>query len=366
VTATELPKTVYRAAIIGTGRIGNTYDDEVVDREPPEFYQGDNRHCGLYTILPVNHAGAYQSTPGFDLIAASNRGEEKLRAFGDRRGVTALYPDFRKLLSDERPDVVSICTQSPEKADITIAAAEAGVKAIIVEKAMATSLAEADAMIDACERHGVLLAVNHPNRFSLMNRAAKTVIDRGELGDLGTVTAHAPGGMLHVGTHTFDLMRFWAGDVNEIAATVPEYAPEKDLPATGMLRFASGVDGFFDHVHRARSGYEARGTSGSVATSSSVGDGWINRIQPMYRDSKRGYPTRLAVEPLEVPVDTLGPTRRMLTELHVSLTTGSPFISTGRDGRAALELGLACYAAHLAGEPIPLPLADRSLRVPNR
>jgi hypothetical protein len=56
----------------------------------------------------------------------------------------------------------------------------------------------------------------------------------------------------------------------------------------------------------------------------------------------------------------------MLVELHDSLTTGAPFVSTGRDGAAALELGIACYASHLAGGPVKLPLADRTLRVPNR
>ena len=157
---------VYRAAIIGTGRIGNTYDDEVVERHDRATLQGELRHCGLYTVLPVNHAEAYLTTPGFALVAAANRGEARLRAFGERRGVRALYTDFRRLLAEEHPDVVSVCTQSPEKVEVVVAAAEAGVRAIVVEKALATSMVEADAMLAACERHGATLVVNHPNRFS--------------------------------------------------------------------------------------------------------------------------------------------------------------------------------------------------------
>jgi predicted dehydrogenase len=136
---------VFRVAIIGTGRIGSTYDDEVVDRRDSTFYEGKTRQVGLYTILPVSHAGAYTTTPGFELAAAANRTEAKLRAFGERWGVKALYTDFHQMLRAEKPDVVSVCTQSPEKAEVTVAAAEAGVKAIVVEKAMATSMAEADA-----------------------------------------------------------------------------------------------------------------------------------------------------------------------------------------------------------------------------
>ncbi len=357
---------VLRAAIIGTGRIGSTYDDEVPDPQPSSFYRGDLRHNGLYTLLPINHAGAYRATPGFDLVAGANRGEAKLRDFGERWGVRALYTDFRRMLREERPDVVSVCTQSPEKAEITVAAAEAGVKAIVVEKAMATSMAEADAMIAACQGNGVLLAVNHPSRFSLANRKTKQLIEEGAIGDLGTVTAHWAAGMLHGGTHSFDFLRFWAGDVAEVQARVPDYQPEKDLPAEGMLRFRNGVTGFFSNLHGISPGLEARGTGGYLTISTLVGDGWLYRIEPFYPEGTRQYPHRLRAEPIEAAMEDLSPTRRMLSELYRSVVHGEPFLSTGRDGAAALELGLACFASHLAGGPVSLPLEDRGLRVPNR
>src|SRR5215210_6914985 len=124
--------TTYRAAIVGTGRIGGFYDDEVTPRQEASFWRGPNRHAGLYIVLPVNHAAAYQSSPGFELVAAANRGPEKLRAFGERYGVEALYPDVRTMLDQEGPDVVSVCTQSPEKPEVTLAAAEPDVKAVVV------------------------------------------------------------------------------------------------------------------------------------------------------------------------------------------------------------------------------------------
>lgn len=357
---------VYRAAIIGTGRIGSTYDDEVVDRRPPEFFQGEFRHNGLYTVLPVNHAGAYRTTAGFELVAAANRSEAKLREFGRRWDVKALYTSVAELLRQERPDIVSVCTQSPEKAEITIAAAEAGVRAIIVEKAMATSLAEADAMLAACERHGVLLAVNHPNRFSPVNRRVRSLIETGAIGELSNVVAHSVGGMLHVGTHTFDLLRFWAGDIVEVWANVPNYQPEKDLPARGMLQFANGVTGFFDHCHGLSPSYEVRGKTGYLTASSLVGDGWLATLHPFSTSPQRPYPNRLTLEPIEAGRHDLSPTQRLLAELHQALTQATHFVSTGQDGAAALEVALACYASQVAGGPVRLPLAERSLRVPNR
>jgi predicted dehydrogenase len=93
---------ILRVAIIGTGRIAATYDDEVSDRRPPAYYTGPNRHSGAYTILPTNHAESIQTTPGYALIAAANRTPQKLQDFGDRFGVQALYQDFRLLLANEQ------------------------------------------------------------------------------------------------------------------------------------------------------------------------------------------------------------------------------------------------------------------------
>jgi predicted dehydrogenase len=358
---------LYRAAIIGTGRIAHTYDDEVLEKRLPEYYQGENRHLGFYVILPVNHAESYQTTPGYQLVAAANRSADKLQEFGARRGVKALYTDFREMLRQEKPDVVSVCTQSPEKAEIAIAAAEAGVRAIIVEKAMATSMAEADAMMAAAEANGALLVVNHPFRFSPLVREAKRLIDAGTLGALTSVTIHAGGGMLHIGTHTFDVMRFFAGDAVEIDARIPNYVAGQDVPARGVVTFANGITGFIDQTHGVQQGIEIRGKEGYISLSSMVGDGWLFRIMPDYPEgAKRKYPNRLRIEPLQCAPHTMSLTQRMLAEVRASLSTGAPFISPAHEGAAALELGLACHASHIAGGPVPLPLQDRDLRVHNR
>src|SRR5262249_2250558 len=111
---------------------------------------------------------------------------------------------------------------------------------------------------------------------------------------------------------------------------------------------------------------EARGAAGSLAISGRAGDGWLYQIALLNPESPRKYPGKLTVEPIEGEPHGLSPTQRLFAELYATLTTGAPFISTGREAAKALELGLACYASHQAGGPIPLPLADRDLRVPNR
>ena len=192
--------TPLRAAIIGPGRIASTYDVEVTRPRPRDFFQGEHRHPGLYTIHPVNHTEAYRTTPGYDLVAVAGRGRERLDAFADRWGVPA-FDDVERMLREARPDVVSICTQSADKAALTVAVAtaNAGVRAIVVEKAMATSMAEADAMIAACDAAGILLVVNHPYRFSPMAREARQRLDAGGIGALGTLSGWSRGGTIHGG-----------------------------------------------------------------------------------------------------------------------------------------------------------------------
>lgn len=363
----ENPQREVRAAIIGTGRIGNSYDDEVTERRAAAWYQGENRHVGIYTIFPVNHADAYQSTAGYQLIAAANRTQDKLNAFGSRHGVRALYTDYRELLRQEKPDVVSVCTQSAEKAEIVIAAAEAGVKAIVLEKAVATSMLEADAMVQSCEARGVLLAVNYPYRFSPMTRAARQLIQEGSLGEISSITIHGGGGMVHVGTHMTDIMRFLVGDVVELDARIPNYEAETDRAAIGTVRFANGAAGFFDLTHGGQQNVEVHGQKGYISLSLLVGDGWFYGLEPTYPpEVNRPYPARLHAQPLGDCFHQVSLTQRLLMETYETLATGKPFISTGRDGAAALELSIACHASHLAAGPVQLPLQNRALRVQNR
>jgi predicted dehydrogenase len=354
--------TVLRAAIIGPGRIASTYDDEVPVKRPPDFFTGEMRHSGVYTVHPTNHAQAYLTSPGYELVAFAGRSQDRINAFADRWGITP-YNDAVEMLAAVKPDVVSICTQSAEKAGLTIAAAEAGVRAIIVEKAMATNMAEADAMIEACETSGTLLTVNHPYRFSPMSRAARALIDDGEIGDVGAVSGFSRGGMIHVGTHTFDMLRYFGGDVAEVSAWGPVEDAWSDRPADGMLRFVSGKTGFFSHQHDAFPGFDIRGTGGQIGLAPVTGESWIVRTSRL--DEQRGYPLVGKRAPIEV-THTMSVTQRLLSDVREALLNNGPHLSTGRDGAAALEIGIAALVSAKESRPVSLPLANRSISIPNR
>ncbi len=358
-----------RAAIVGPGRIASTYDDAVTNKRPPEFFSGEHRHPGLYTIHPVNHAEAYRTTAGYELVAVVGRGRERLDAFRDRWQVAA-YDDLERMLAEERPDVVSICTQSADKAAVTRAVARAGtgVRAIVVEKAMATSMAETDAMIAACEDAGIDLVVNHPYRFSPMVREARDLIERGEIGAVGTLSGWSRGGTIHGGTHIFDLLRYIGGDIVEVTAWGQPTEGWSERGVSAMVRFASGATGFVSLERDAMPGIDIRGASGAITFSTMVGDSWIVRTSRLDPGQTRGYPLVATREPLGDAPPTRSTTQQLLVDLRESLDGRAKVGSSGRDGAAALEAGIAALISAKEGHTVALPLegAQREIVVPNR
>ncbi len=133
----------YRAAVIGLGRMGSTYDDEV--------------QYGGTVYLPYCHGPSYFYSPHTDLVAGADPHEEQRSLFGQRWGLSDdhLYADYREMLDAERPDFVSVATTAKIRAPIVQNAASSSAKAIWAEKPIAFSLAEAYAMVDACRENGV-------------------------------------------------------------------------------------------------------------------------------------------------------------------------------------------------------------------
>ena len=132
----------YRAAVIGLGRMGSTFDDEI--------------EWGGSIFLPYCHGPSYHAHPEVELVAGADPHDEQRAIFGRRWGLEAghLYADYREMLAEERPDLVSVCTTARVRHRIVVDCAAAGVRAIWAEKPLALTLAEADDMVDACRRHG--------------------------------------------------------------------------------------------------------------------------------------------------------------------------------------------------------------------
>src|SRR5215470_13722575 len=147
----------HTAAIVGCGRMAGSIDDEVRNYPAINF--------------PYSHAGTYQACPRTRLVAAADVIEDKLQAFCHRWDIPRGYRDYRELIEAERPEIVSVTTRLGTHQEIVVFAAEHGVKGIWCEKPLCCSMAEADAMVEACERNGVKFNLGVNRRYDPWYRA---------------------------------------------------------------------------------------------------------------------------------------------------------------------------------------------------
>jgi predicted dehydrogenase len=183
----------YRAGIIGLGFIGA--GDQV---------SGDAIGGQQVGNLDGTHVSALSRHPRVNLVAGSSRDAGRRERFAGRTGCRT-YADWQAMLGQEPLDIVSIATYAPAHAEMVLACVEKGVRAIYCEKPIATRLAEAEAMVRACEVAGVLLAINHNRRFNPNYRRLRDALAAGALGELTSASIRWGGGRLgNVGTHLID------------------------------------------------------------------------------------------------------------------------------------------------------------------
>ena len=153
-----------RVGVIGCGAIGTR-------RHIPEY--ADNARVQLAAFCDVKR----------------ERAEEQAAKYGG-----AAFADYKQMLAEAELDAVSVCTPNALHAPMTIAAAEAGCH-VLVEKPMAVSGEEAEAMIRAAAAGGVLLMVAHNQRYMPAHVKAKEILQQGGLGRVITFrTAFGHGG----------------------------------------------------------------------------------------------------------------------------------------------------------------------------
>jgi predicted dehydrogenase len=160
------------------------------------------------------HARGWSASPDVQIAALADTNAQALAAFGESYDVAPehRYLDYREMLEDERPDIVSVCSWHGQHAEMTIAAAARQPKLILCEKPMATSLGEADAMLTACARNHVRLAIGHMRRFYRGWEEARSLVAAGAIGTPQKVWSLIHDGLLNWGTHTIDGIRFVLGD----------------------------------------------------------------------------------------------------------------------------------------------------------
>jgi UDP-N-acetyl-2-amino-2-deoxyglucuronate dehydrogenase len=226
---------------------------------------------------------------GAQLVAVSHYDPTRFAEMSAKFGVACL--SLEELSAHPAVDVICICTPSGQHAAQTIAAAQAG-KHVLVEKPMALSLADADAMIAVCAQAGVKLGVVLQRRAEPLFQRIHRAIQAGDLGSLtlgiitipyhrsqsyyeqanwrGTWTLDGGGVLMNQGIHLVDLLIWYMGDPVQVQAYADTLQRNIEVEDTlvATLRFPNAALATITATTTAIPGFPHRveiyGTGGSV------------------------------------------------------------------------------------------------------
>ena len=332
--------------------------------------------CGR--IAPRHAQSLRDLSPDAALLAVADVVESRARKLAETYGVEP-YIDYRHILDRKDIDVVCVCAPSGLHASMGIQAAQAG-KHVVVEKPMALSLDDADALIDACASAGVTLTVVLQNRYNPPVQELKRAIEDGKLGKLflgnATVRWYRPqsyyedgwhgtramdgGALMNQSIHHIDALQWLMGSrvesVFAYGATLAHTMECEDV-AVATWRFASGALG----VVEGSTLTWPENLEGSVAIfgergSAKVGGTALNRRVLWKIDGALEQERQIISSELVDPPSVYGSSHRaVLADTISAIREGRPSRTNGFEGRHSVALVLAMYQSMACGAPVDVP-----------
>ena len=343
----------YRAALVGLSGIGmrrTAVDPGAV----------------LDTPMPVSHVGAYSALPQTELVAVCDIKTELLDQFkenwGDVFPNTHIYTDYREMIDKENLDIINVATPDDRHKEIVIDAAKSGVKGIVCEKPMSTTVEDCAQMIEACEASGSLLSVDHTRRWWPSFHVVRQAIRDGAIGEVKRIVGHwgGPRAMLfRNGTHLIDGVCFFAGsDPQWVFAELDEgfedYTtyqaaggrdPSTDPGSSGYIHFKNGVRAFVNCSKGQLPGvrYEIIGETGWIEH-----DGDTVTVRRPIGKSER----------LPQAQYTVSGIAGIMAELIRVIEHGGELICPGQEGKKVVEILVAFLKSQELGNTrVNLPLS---------
>jgi predicted dehydrogenase len=343
------------------------------------------------------HAAALRGIPESKFTAVCGTSMAQAKAFAEQYGVLA-YADVATMLRESGVEAICICTPHPRHAEPTILAAKAGVH-ILVEKPLASSLADCDRMIAAAKENKVLLGTICQRRFYEPCQRIRRAIDEGKIGKpaLGTVAMYGwrdqkyyasdpwrgtwkgeGGGVLvNQAPHQLDLLLWYMGPAAELCGywgNLNHPYIEVEDTAVAILRFQNGGLGQITVSNSQNPALYGRvGIHGSNGASIGVQtDGGAMFIAGVSKITEPPVNDVWTV-PGEAPMlekwkkqdgelfNSMDPivhyhSAQIGDFLRAILEKREPLI-TGEDGRRTVELFTAIYRSQRDGRPVRFPLA---------
>jgi predicted dehydrogenase len=338
--------------------------------------------CGW--IAERDHVPAMLQCPKVEIVGTADISLDRARLVGRLAGISEgqCYSDYRQLLEREDVEVVSLAAPPSTHLQVISDAAGAG-KHIVCEKPFALSLADADTMIETCERAGVVLASYHNYLYYFEHRLATSVIEEGTIGEvvateisgLGSRTwrgtdgfrpgwrfepEFAGGGVvMDIGVHAFYLTElFLPQPIDAVFATMRFLGTGADDysychlcaggETTGMVNLAWG---------QGTAHFEIDGTAGCITYVYDEGAGYFGAPVRAVRIASAGKPTVVHVVP---------PGRTQFSPLVfgdlVDAISGerAAYPAFGADARRTIEIAHAAYESNARRRLVTLPLVAGS------
>lgn len=322
---------------------------------------------GASTIAREFMISAIRAQPEGEIVGVYSSQPERGAVFAAEHHIPCAYASLEACLTDPTVDAVYVSTTNELHAPQTIAAARAG-KHVLCDKPLATTLAEAQAMVEACERAGVMLATNHHLPNAATHRTIRRLIERRIVGEIRAVrVSHArwlpldlqtwrtaqptkgAGVILDVTVHDAALMAYLLGDSIEsvIAASYRQGLGGDAVEDTvlGVMTTSSGVPVSFHDawtVPHAGTGLEVHGSTASIIARE------VMTSQPTGTVDIRREDT---VEPVEIP-DREDLYERAVRLFHCAIRGEGEVAVSGRDGLTALQVALATLESARTGRSV--------------
>jgi predicted dehydrogenase len=333
---------------------------------------------------------AWHGVSSVIVTAIADPSEAGLRQALSRSPGARGYHDYRKMLEKEKPDIVTICPRWPDqRLAMFTAAAQAGAH-VLVEKPFASSVREADAMVDSADRYDIKVQVGHTARIGGVAAGIRDVLREGRLGTLLEIRSRGKedrraGGedLMVLGSHDFDLMRYYVGNPRWVFAHVTERGrevrPNMMRPASepignvagdqvaAMFCFPDDIHGYFssktsDDGTGKRFGVTFYGTKGMAflsLTTEPCGPAYLLRSSSWVSDGQTPW-ERIDVASTPGLSPREAANRAMAINLVEAIEHSREPVCTARDGRWTIEMIEAIYQSQLSKTPIEFPLIKRS------
>ncbi|MFC1718072.1 Gfo/Idh/MocA family protein [Candidatus Poribacteria bacterium] len=328
---------------------------------------------------------AYKGLDNVEFVAVADHdeaGREKAKA---ETGAQRAYADYHNMLGKEDLDIVSVCPRWLDcHLEMVLACIKAGCH-VYCEKTVAMSLEDGDKMIAAAESAGLKMAVAHQGVYLPGIQKIKNMLDEGRIGQVQSIYAHGKqdrrgGGedMIVLGTHLFNMMRYFVGDVAWMSAHVTtdghEITPgdvREATEPTGLVAgdcvnsyfaFKSGVSGFFDSRKDQagssdRYGMEIVGSEGTISLRGGTASNVAIYPYPLWApgDASQKW------EKLDIDDTPLYTGNQLaIVDLIDAIENNREPISSVRAAVAALEMILGAYESQITGKRVLFPIEDRT------